>query len=659
MSMQNYEIIRKLGQGSYGSVYLARQRDSGRQCVMKRMVLRSLNSKERESAFQEARVLRDLSHPNIVAYIDTQATASKLYLFMQFCDGGDLEQRLAKLKETGGAVAQSQALDWFVQMALALQYLHSRRILHRDLKTANVFLTRRDIVKLGDFGVSRVLSATAELARTFVGTPYYLSPELLNNQPYGQPSDVWALGCIFHEIATLEHPYEATTFPSLAFKIINEDVRPLASYPAAQGMEPELQRLVDLMLTKDHMQRATLAQVLNEGVVQRRMLAFVQEAEAAHPRDNPPSTPSRAAAADVAAAATTDAAAAAAAAAASIAPTQRGAPLPARPAQPAPAPALAPRPTCAPAPAPAAPGRPLSRPASASTPAATQAAQPAQPAQVEVPPAAPTPHKRGSNRKAAVAAAAAAGGARGVGARGGYARQAEPRRPEELRAQIALEQQRLQRMQAPAVAVPPVVPPPPPPPAGAPALQVDAALQAARAQAETLRSAAAPALAADAAASAASAASAAAGAAGAAGAADAAGAAGVAPCTRSLAQWTECFGDALQPPLAGSAGASAAAPLAKTVGYDEEEDEEYAHYTPFTPHRTPPLHTLHTLAHPRTLLHTLTHPSVWGRHLLTTCLRCDRQVRARLRSRQRCYGGGGGGAGGGGAGGGGRGRSGR
>ena len=308
MSMQNYEIIRKLGQGSYGSVYLARQRDSGRQCVMKRMVLRSLNSKERESAFQEARVLRDLSHPNIVAYIDTQATASKLYLFMQFCDGGDLEQRLAKLKETGGAVAQSQALDWFVQMALALQYLHSRRILHRDLKTANVFLTRRDIVKLGDFGVSRVLSATAELARTFVGTPYYLSPELLNNQPYGQPSDVWALGCIFHEIATLEHPYEATTFPSLAFKILNEDVRPLASYPAAQGMEAELQRLVDLMLTKDHTQRATLAQALNEGVVQRRMLAFVQEAEAAHPKDNPPSTPSRvaaAAAADVAAAAAT------------------------------------------------------------------------------------------------------------------------------------------------------------------------------------------------------------------------------------------------------------------------------------------------------------------------------------------------------------------
>ena len=110
-SMQNYEILRKLGQGSYGSVYLARQKHSGKQCVMKRMVLRQLNDKERQSAFQEAQVLRALSHPNIVAYIDTQATASKLYLFMQFCDGGDLEQRLAQLKKEGGAVSQPQLLD--------------------------------------------------------------------------------------------------------------------------------------------------------------------------------------------------------------------------------------------------------------------------------------------------------------------------------------------------------------------------------------------------------------------------------------------------------------------------------------------------------------------------------------------------------------------
>ena len=129
MSMQNYEIIRKLGQGSYGSVYLARQRDSGRQCVMKRMVLRSLNSKERESAFQEARVLRDLSHPNIVAYIDTQATASKLYLFMQFCDGGDLRMSKAPLSLGSAAARRPASFAWhgWLWVATCAQEERSRR----------------------------------------------------------------------------------------------------------------------------------------------------------------------------------------------------------------------------------------------------------------------------------------------------------------------------------------------------------------------------------------------------------------------------------------------------------------------------------------------------------------------------------------------------
>ena len=198
--MENYEIIKKLGQGTYGSVYLCSQKASGRQCVMKRMLLRALNDKERASARQEAELLQELSHPNIVAYIDTVETRSKLFLFMQFCDAGDLEQHLAQLVADGARMPDATLLDWFVQMALALQYLHARRILHRDLKTANVFLTRAGIVKLGDFGVSRVLSATSELAKTFVGTPYYLSPELLQNEAYGAATDVWALGVIFYEM---------------------------------------------------------------------------------------------------------------------------------------------------------------------------------------------------------------------------------------------------------------------------------------------------------------------------------------------------------------------------------------------------------------------------------------------------------------------------
>jgi len=278
--MDKYNILSKLGQGTYGSVYLCEEKSSGRQCVMKRMLLRNLSEKERSSALQEAQLLKSLNHPNIVSYVDTICTRSKLYLLMQFCDGGDLERKLNQVRKERGTVPEPQLLDWFVQMALALQYLHSKRILHRDLKTANVFLTAIGIVKLGDFGVSRVLSATTELAKTFVGTPYYLSPELLNNSPYGHASDVWALGVIFYEMCTLAHPYEAKTFPALAQKILH-DPPPLISPLRPEGNVAALERLSAAMLCKDSTTRPSLPELLEHEVVQARMQAFVEEAQLA------------------------------------------------------------------------------------------------------------------------------------------------------------------------------------------------------------------------------------------------------------------------------------------------------------------------------------------------------------------------------------------
>ena len=136
--MNNYEMVKKIGAGSFGSVYLCVQKSTAKHCVMKRIELRALNDKERHSAHQEAKLLSQLDHPNIVQHVDTLCSRSKLYLFMQYCEGGDLEHRIQSLKETSGALGEPQLLDWFVQMALALEYLHSRRILHRDLKSANV-----------------------------------------------------------------------------------------------------------------------------------------------------------------------------------------------------------------------------------------------------------------------------------------------------------------------------------------------------------------------------------------------------------------------------------------------------------------------------------------------------------------------------------------
>ena len=95
---------------------------------------------------------------------------------------------------------EDEILNWFIQIAISLEYIHGRKVIHRDIKTSNIFLTGNGTVKLGDFGISRVLENTNEAAMTVVGTPYYMSPEVCESKPYTFKSDVWALGCVLYEL---------------------------------------------------------------------------------------------------------------------------------------------------------------------------------------------------------------------------------------------------------------------------------------------------------------------------------------------------------------------------------------------------------------------------------------------------------------------------
>ena len=121
-------------------------------------------------------------------------------------------------------------VNWFIQILFGLKVLHSKKVLHRDLKSANIFLTTNKTIKIGDFGISKVLDNTS--AKTFVGTPYYLSPEVCENRPYDYKSDLWSLGCILYELCTLTYPFQASNLLGLAMKILNENVKPIdSSYP--------------------------------------------------------------------------------------------------------------------------------------------------------------------------------------------------------------------------------------------------------------------------------------------------------------------------------------------------------------------------------------------------------------------------------------------
>lgn len=180
-----------------------------------------------------------------------------LCIVMDYCEGGDMFHKIARQKELGTLFPEHQIVTWLVQMALAMNYVHDKKILHRDLKTQNIFLTSKGDIKIGDFGIARVLQHTYDCANTAIGTPYYLSPEICQEKPYNQKSDIWSLGCIFYEIATLNHAFDAQNMKGLIQKILKGTYPPLPEVYSS-----DLKKLLSEMLIKDPMKRPSIKKIL-------------------------------------------------------------------------------------------------------------------------------------------------------------------------------------------------------------------------------------------------------------------------------------------------------------------------------------------------------------------------------------------------------------
>lgn len=176
-SVHSYDIVKQIGSGSFGVVYLVKNKESKSEyLVMKQISLAKLDARQRLDAQKEILLLSTLSHPNIVSYRHSfENDLQQLHIIMDYCDGGDLYRKIIERKRIGVPFDERQLVQWFVQICLALKYIHERKILHRDLKTQNIFACDADnTVKVGDFGIARILDHTADLAATCIGTPYYL-----------------------------------------------------------------------------------------------------------------------------------------------------------------------------------------------------------------------------------------------------------------------------------------------------------------------------------------------------------------------------------------------------------------------------------------------------------------------------------------------------
>jgi serine/threonine protein kinase len=269
---EKYEPIRVLGEGSFGKVYLMRDKPRRALVCVKVIKIRNIPKKEREATKMEVDLLRRLNHPNIVRYMDSflSRNGESLCICMEYCDGGDLAGQIKAARRN--LFSESKILHYFVQMALGLQYMHTNKVLHRDLKTQNVFLLGNGRLVLGDLGISKVLDGTMDFAQTCIGTPYYMSPEIFKNKPYSYKSDVWALGCVLYEMTTLNHAFDAGSLNGLAQKIIKGRYPPIASKYSSH-----LRELISQMLNVSPNSRPDLDQILRKPFIKKHILNFFSD----------------------------------------------------------------------------------------------------------------------------------------------------------------------------------------------------------------------------------------------------------------------------------------------------------------------------------------------------------------------------------------------
>ena len=260
--IKDYIIKTRLGVGSYGTVYKVCKKTTGKIYVIKQISLLGLTEKEILEYKSEAKLLSSIKSNYVVKYFDSFIDNHNLNILMEYCDGGDLYQYLEKNKKKKIKLKEKTIWQIFIQMLIGLNSIHKKKILHRDIKSQNIFLTKNLDIKIGDLGVSKKLIQT-NFAKTFIGTPYYLSPEICMEKPYNDKSDVWAIGCILYELCTFNYPFNAKSQGALLLKILNSQPEKIDN----NYYSKDLQNMINLLLNKNYELRPSCRDILKMKII--------------------------------------------------------------------------------------------------------------------------------------------------------------------------------------------------------------------------------------------------------------------------------------------------------------------------------------------------------------------------------------------------------
>ena len=270
-----YKLLKLLGEGSFGKAYLCENLSDNSHCVIKQIPLDGLDEQEKKETYNEVLILKKVNHSNIIKFIDVfkkSKPINTLNIVTEYADDGDLNQKIEKLRQKKSPLTEKEIINYLIQICLALNHIHKKKIIHRDIKSGNIFLTKGGLVKLGDFGISKGFKNTWEKAKSKVGTPYYLSPEIINSKPYDSKSDIWALGVLLYEMMTFKMPFNANSLPALSLKILRGIYQCPSSY-----YSKDLINLVKQCLTIEPKRRPSAEMILKMNFIKQRICGYLDE----------------------------------------------------------------------------------------------------------------------------------------------------------------------------------------------------------------------------------------------------------------------------------------------------------------------------------------------------------------------------------------------
>ena len=221
-SLKDFETLKILGKGSFSSVYLVKRKKDSKIYALKSVFLEKQSKKQQENSVNEVRILASIHHQNVISYKEAfwDDNNNSLNIIMEYADDGDLLTKIKKMNQQKIYFEEKKIWNYAIQIIQGLKSLHDKNIIHRDLKSENIFLFKKNsLCKIGDMNVSKVLKE--KLLRTQTGTPYYASPEVWMNKPYSFKSDLWSIGCVIYEMCELRTPFNGKDMDDLFVNCVN------------------------------------------------------------------------------------------------------------------------------------------------------------------------------------------------------------------------------------------------------------------------------------------------------------------------------------------------------------------------------------------------------------------------------------------------------